>query len=296
MGREVKRVALDFNWPMNKVWNGFLNPHYADCKQCSSCEGMGMAPWAVRVHEQWHGSGALFHPSDSGLPPLTADNVILIEQATAKTERDAWHYGSGPAAIHREAARLADLFNGYKRNHLTQAEIDIMIEGGSLDELKHVRLPDGSWVAREGTKITPEIYTATSISSHYRQSYTPILEALVPTNGDYTCKECGGEGSIWSSPDAERLADEWEPIQPPEGEGWQLWETVSEGSPVSPIFATAEELASWLAGPESSEADGVNSGTSRDQWLKFLQGPGWAPSLIGIGGNLMGGVQGIMAD
>lgn len=295
MGREVKRVALDFKWPTNKVWKGFLNPHYAGCKQCSSCQGMGMTPWAIRFHEQWHG-GAPFHPSDAGLAPLTADNVILIEQATAKTERDAWYYGSGPAAIHREAARLADLFNGYKQNHLTQAEIDIMIEGGSLDELKHVRLPDGSWVAREGTKITPEIYTATSISSHFRQSYMPILETLVSTNGGYTCEACNGEGSIWSSPEAERLAAEWEPIQPPEGEGWQLWETVSEGSPVSQVFATAEELADWLAGPGSSETDGVNRGTSRDQWLAFLQGPGWAPSMIAVGGTVMGGVQGIMAD
>lgn len=296
MGRELKRVALDFKWPMNKVWEGFLNPHYGDCKQCPSCNGLGMTPWAARVHEQWHGGDAPFHPSDVGLTPLTADNIILIQQATEKTERAAWHYGTGPAAIQREAARLAGLFNSYKRNHLTQAEIDIMLEGGSLDGLKHVRLPDGSWVDREGTTITPEIFTATAISSHYNHSYLPLLDALVPTNGSYTCKACDGEGSIWSSKEAERLAEEWEPLQPPEGEGWQLWETVSEGSPVSPVFATAEELASWLAGPESSEADGVNRGTSRDQWLKFLKGPGWAPSMIAVGGNLMGGVQGVMAD
>jgi hypothetical protein len=33
----------------------------------------------------------------------------------------------------------------------------------------------------------------------------------------------------------------------PEGTatGWQLYETTSEGTPVSPIFATAEELAAW---------------------------------------------------
>ena len=29
MGRELKRVPLDFQWPENKVWDGYLNPHYA---------------------------------------------------------------------------------------------------------------------------------------------------------------------------------------------------------------------------------------------------------------------------
>ena len=28
---------------------------------------------------------------------------------------------------------------------------------------------------------------------------------------------------------------------------WQMYETVSEGTPISPVMATAEELARWLA-------------------------------------------------
>ena len=38
-----------------------------------------------------------------------------------------------------------------------------------------------------------------------------------------------------------------EPNEPPEGEGWQVWETVSEGSPVTPVFATSNELVDYLA-------------------------------------------------
>ena len=34
MGREVKRVALDFNWPLHKVWEGFQNP--LDTIRCES--------------------------------------------------------------------------------------------------------------------------------------------------------------------------------------------------------------------------------------------------------------------
>lgn len=34
-------------------------------------------------------------------------------------------------------------------------------------------------------------------------------------------------------------------LDPPDGEGFQLWETTSEGSPISPVFTTPEELAEW---------------------------------------------------
>lgn len=32
---------------------------------------------------------------------------------------------------------------------------------------------------------------------------------------------------------------------PPTGEGYQLWETTSEGSPASPVFASLKELCEW---------------------------------------------------
>ena len=35
---------------------------------------------------------------------------------------------------------------------------------------------------------------------------------------------------------------------PPEGDGWQLWQTVS-GGPISPVFATPEELIDWMCVP-----------------------------------------------
>jgi len=38
MGRELKRVALDFDWPLNKIWKGYVNPYY---KECESCKGSG---------------------------------------------------------------------------------------------------------------------------------------------------------------------------------------------------------------------------------------------------------------
>lgn len=55
---------------------------------------------------------------------------------------------------------------------------------------------------------------------------------------------------------------------------FQIYETVSEGTPVSPVFATREELADWL----------VEQGTSREGSDAFAAG-GWAPSGIFVPGR-----------
>lgn len=41
MGRELKRVALDFNWPLHRVWKGFINPH-AGPPDCPECDAQGV--------------------------------------------------------------------------------------------------------------------------------------------------------------------------------------------------------------------------------------------------------------
>lgn len=62
----------------------------------------------------------------------------------------------------------------------------------------------------------------------------------------------------------------------PEGTpcGWQLYETVSEGSPLSPVFATKDELAAWMSGPAAGRER-----VSPDVAAKFVA-EGWAPSFV----------------
>ena len=48
MGRELRRVPLDFDWPMNQRWSGFVNPHYAKCQRCDG-RGDTMASLARRM-------------------------------------------------------------------------------------------------------------------------------------------------------------------------------------------------------------------------------------------------------
>ena len=104
-----------------------------------------------------------------------------------------------------------------------------------------------------------------------------------------TCAHCGGEGEIWPSPEAKQAAEDWKPIQPPKGDGYQIWETVSEGSPISPVFSTPEDLARHMA----TTSWGADTGTSVEQWLAFICGPGWAPSMVMHNGILESGVQAV---
>ena len=41
MSREVRRVPLDFDWPLNKVWKGYKRPSRLDGDTCHACNGSG---------------------------------------------------------------------------------------------------------------------------------------------------------------------------------------------------------------------------------------------------------------
>jgi hypothetical protein len=57
--------------------------------------------------------------------------------------------------------------------------------------------------------------------------------------------------------------------QPPPGDGYQLWENTSEGSPISPVFKTKEELATWC---ESSATIWGSNKISKEEWLTKFDG------------------------
>jgi len=105
------------------------------------------------------------------------------------------------------------------------------------------------------------------------------------------CVRCGGEGKGWRSDEHKAAAEAWEPSDPQEGPGYQMWETTSEGSPISPVFATPEELAMWLTDTKASAFGGCTA--NYDHWLRMINGTGYAPSAIISGGRLMSGVEGL---
>lgn len=41
MGRMLKRVPLDFDYPINKVWEGYINPYKNSCEGCNRGSSVG---------------------------------------------------------------------------------------------------------------------------------------------------------------------------------------------------------------------------------------------------------------
>lgn len=71
----------------------------------------------------------------------------------------------------------------------------------------------------------------------------------------------------------------------------QMYENTSEGTPISPVMSTPEELARWLADNRASSFGDMTA--TYEQWLSTIK-RGWAPSAIAtVGGPMVSGVEGL---
>jgi len=220
VGREVKRVPLDFEWPVGTVWEGFQNPYYKNhCSQCPSCSGFGITLARQRLE----------------------DLVCLLMLSSNDVMGGEVHPYFVQAPLHRTQGLVASP--------------DIVELTGGLAGRPH-KLPLGHDALDRHSAIE-KIIAAAGLDKSWG-----------------ICKICEGEGSLWDDPQNKTLAENWRQWEPPNGDGYQMWETVSEGSPVSPVFTTPEELADWMCKNDTT----VTKGTTWDQWVRFIKVPDWAPS------------------
>ncbi len=101
-------------------------------------------------------------------------------------------------------------------------------------------------------------------------------------------------------PLAEWLCDEGQPHDPAYYRPWrdeeatwfQVWETVTEGTPVTPAFATREELVDHLVehGDRPNALAHQRSGYSREVAEAFVKA-GWAPSMVMLGNKTASGIE-----
>lgn len=252
MGRQLRRVPLDFHWPLNKVWQGYIMPVSMTLPTCTECNGDG---YTVEARAIAH----TFYPHQ-----IDGPNADVL----------AWH------------------------DKIGQAEVDNLIAEGRLHTLKK-REPtpenprEWEWVA---VPLTADQVNACNRRgapgfggfSHDAINRGILIEFRCKQLGiPLSCPVCQGNGDIGTDEQREAV-DNWEGTDPPSGEGWQMWETVSEGSPISPVFKTPEELAQYCAdhpwgGGHSTYA----------QWLNMITGGEWAPSLIVDAAGVHDGVAGI---
>lgn len=119
-------------------------------------------------------------------------------------------------------------------------------------------------------------------------------EAEYPKDQPYTAF-CTWHGQ---PPDLEYYRPHW---KPEDCTWWQVYETVSEGTPVTPPFATPEELVDYLVANgdfwDQKRREEGNSIMNCDPWPReqaerFVKA-GWAPSLIMDSKGIRSGVEGL---
>jgi hypothetical protein len=295
MGRVVKRVALDFVWPLNQVWQGYKNEHYSESWDCPECEGSGSSPAMKELSDKWYGWSGTFRPEHRGSTPFEPEHSAIQALARRNIEQAPEYYGKGEFAVQREARRLAEHYNQGWCHHLNDDDVAALIEGGRLWDFTRVFVPGEGWKDKE----VPTVPSAKEVNEwsltgfgHDSINQWVVCGAEAKRLGIEThCPHCKGEGTLWSSPEAEARAEAWERTEPPAGEGYQIWETVSDGSPISPVFATPEELARHMEGTRW----GADEGTPYESWLAFIKGPGWAPSLVMSSQGIQEGVAAMAA-
>ena len=91
MGRKLMRVPLDFSWPKDKVWKGYINPYAKLSRDCTDCGKMGYSPRALQFHKEWYGY-VEFDPIAYGATPITPDHPRIREFATMQVNRSPEHY------------------------------------------------------------------------------------------------------------------------------------------------------------------------------------------------------------
>lgn len=141
MSRKLMRVPMDFNWPKNKVWKGYINPYaklMADCPMCAfEPHGpRGYSREGFRYHQEWYGY-VEFDPVAYGAKPILITNPIIREFATRQVARSPEFYMT-PAERRRERENFqkagVDLLEIYKTTEELRAELDK--PAGELEELQ----------------------------------------------------------------------------------------------------------------------------------------------------------------
>lgn len=242
MGREVKRVALDFEWPMKKTWKGYIDNPFADktCTNPQCSQGQTALGWYIQS----------------------------LCYALFKAAADQ-HHGNDIHPWTREIAPAAD---------------KMAFPGG-----KH---PEGldEFVAGLCDEKVEGFFPSGLLSGSARGSNYDLMRNLFEKAGlkdIHYCKVCDGTGM---QPEFNEQFEAWEDTEPPAGEGWQMWETTSEGSPMSPVFETPEKLARWLSDTRASSFGAM--GGTYDQWLAMIN-QGSSIGAVITGGRIMSGVEAV---
>ena len=246
LNREVHRVPLDFDAPIGKTWAPLITlPPELVFPGCNTCYRPGVfgQEWTDQVTGRRRFRGDGLTPASRQISETFYCNLLGFDEKT------------------RAVMSWSD--------KISQDEVDMLQRKGRLRTWK-----DGEW------QDIPR--TADEVNDKNRPGNRSITEGHDGINRHYLieyrcerlgitmhCPDCGGHGDIATDELREQL-DNWEPPAIPEGPGWQMWQTTSEGGPISPVFENPHMLARWLA--ENETGFGGMSSYTAEQWMQVIEG------------------------
>ena len=217
---------MDFDWPQNTVWKGYVNPYRSI--ECPYCEGHGRSKEAEEYHRKFY---CMYfgwyepHPYDENLRYCPKAKPYTLER---------WEYDF---IVGNEYLRDR-VFGKYPTPEYEDIE-DFFLRHHDLEMF---------------------------FTNHAEWELT---EEYCRRNGyEILCRHCDGDGRLYLNDEIKELSQNFENVEPPVGEGYQLWENVSEGSPQSPVFATLDELCEWCEENATTFAD---YRATKDEWKKMLE-------------------------
>lgn len=248
--RKIMRVPLNFNWPLKKIWEGYINNNYPE--ECYVCKGEGVNKETLQLYGDYYdfdGSGQAtrrYVPYD---PP-----VDVIEH---------WR---------KKNMNLDCLTRGWGKN-ITQDEVEALVIRNRLWDLTRTYSRETGWVDKDPSymPMADEVnrWNATSMG-HDSINQWILCERRAFRLGIWgRCWNCKGKGRKFYSQQHYRDYRSWKKQDPPSGPGYQVWETVSEGSPMTPVFADPKELAQYCELHVSLVANNMASAAN---WLKMIVG------------------------
>lgn len=254
MGRELKRVPLNFSWEIDKLWCGYINPH--EVHKCKECDGSGESKDYQKLKDEWYG--------------LNNENYIQ------NPFRKEWRYNPNAWC-----------------NNITDEDVKALLKADRLWDFTRVPINEEQKeivkhkIANGGNSWLPfnngYIPTAKEVNEWNLKgtghdslnAWICIRARLKREKKDYKCSSCKGTGENWQHPKAKRLYKSWKRYDPPTGKGFQLWTTTNEGSPMTPVFDSLEKLCEYCETKKVS-IFGRYTGT-KEEWIKLLSDESSSP-------------------
>lgn len=261
MGRSLKRVPLDFNWPINKTWEGYLNPFW---KQAIECCKQGYSKEGQFLHDSF------YHMNQENLWAVWAGHNILSIRPRERLKQMGWD------------DRICDNIDmarkfGFKsltgwEDKLEADDVKVLVDDGRLHDFTHTWSRETGWKLNDPPYMpTPDEVNAWSGQGmgHDAINCGILIEHRCKKVGvNPRCEKCNGSGHLWPSPEVKKRYEEWTEVEPPKGHGFQLWQSTSEGSPITPVFKTLDELCKYASVHCTTFAD---QKTSAANWKKMLE-------------------------